>query len=68
MAIYRASDSGVWSNDEMIADELRYNQNFDNISGFTMFTYSSFTTNKNACFERMRQNYLATITKDSKPL
>lgn len=68
MAIYRASDSGVWSNDEMIADELRYNQNFDNISGFTMFTYHSFTTNKNVCFERMRQNYLATITKDSKPL
>jgi len=68
MALYRANDEGIWSNDMMIADQLKFNQKYSNIAGFTMFTYNSFVTTKYACFDRMRENYLKTITRNSKPL
>lgn len=68
MALYRCRDEGIWSNPLIISDELKYNQLYKNILGFTMFTYSSFTTNSNKCFELMRENYLKTVTRNSKPI
>lgn len=41
-AIYRYSKEGSWANPEEIPNQLKYNQNYDNISGTIFFTYKDF--------------------------
>lgn len=40
--IYRYKDEGAWSNPEEIINQLKYNNQFDNILGSIFFTYKNF--------------------------
>lgn len=41
-AIYRYTKEGEWSNPEEIINQLKYNQNLDNVDGTIFFTYKDF--------------------------
>ncbi len=41
-AFYRYSKDGAWANPEEIPNQLKYNQNLDNVLGTIFFTYKDF--------------------------
>lgn len=52
MGPYLVKDEGKWSNVEELVNQLKLNNTYDNVSGFTMFTYRNFVSDR---FETMKK-------------
>ena len=63
-AIYRYSNEGDWANPEEIPNQLKYNQNYDNVLGTIFFTYTDFVDMKRNSLIEGRKILKTLWTKD----
>ena len=64
-ALYRVgSESKYWQNPQEIANQLRYNQNFENVSGTIFFTYRDLARTDNEILNEAKEILKTMWTKD----
>ncbi len=66
--LYRYSEEGNWSNSEEIINQLKYNQNYDNILGTSFFTFKNLTQDKPASLVEAREKLKKLWTKEAKEI
>jgi len=66
--LYRYSDEGNWSNSEEIINQLKYNQNYDNISGVIFFTYRDLVKDAPASLVEAREKLKKLWTREVKEI
>lgn len=67
-AIYRYSKEGSWANPEEIPNQLKYNQNLDNVLGTIFFTYKDFLRDDCESIKVGKELLKTLWTKKVKPL
>lgn len=66
--LYRYSNEGNWSNSEEIINQLKYNQNYDNILGVIFFTYRDLVKTEPTSLVEAREKLKKIWTKDVKEI
>jgi uncharacterized lipoprotein YddW (UPF0748 family) len=66
--LYRYRDEGNWSNPEEIINQLRYNQNHQNIVGTIFFTYKHLYLDDTPSLVEARKQLKALWTKPARPV
>lgn len=63
-AMYRMGGDNFWKNPYEISNQLKYNQNFDNVSGTIFFTYRDMVRSDNEVLKEARDILKTMWTKD----
>lgn len=66
--LYRYSAEGNWSNSEEIINQLKVNQNYDNVDGVVFFTYRDLVKTEPASLVEAREKLKKVWTKPAKEI
>ncbi len=66
--LYRYSTEGNWSNSEEIINQLKVNQNYDNVLGVVFFTYRDLVKSEPASLVEAREKLKKLWTKPAKEI
>ena len=66
--LYRYSNEGNWSNSEEIINQLKVNQNYDNVLGVVFFTYRDLVKEEPASLVEARKLLKNLWTKPAKEI
>jgi len=65
--LYRYRDEGNWSNPDEIINQIKYNQNYPNITGTIFFTYRNFVNDDIKSLVEARKKIKQLWTKPARP-